>query len=263
MNLDQLKKCVGFRVRLEPLVVRLDSRGRELPSRDEVWIIQAVSETEVRLDEETMLPLTTKLGKDYIHHFTSDPNRSVAGGVQYGFLTLSMQMFIQNDKVTYRPCPRPGQRTDPPRNPIAERQVDFNYPSTSGIDARLAAAGYRTRWARRSRVAQLELEGWEVVVENDAHGMPTSFYIRDNPEDSVYIKTREPDLQKLAESPFWRGQAGLESCTVSSDRRGLVFKFADPTSLVAFQMRMKGRTQGIRYERAPGSLDTLLGFVNR
>jgi hypothetical protein len=40
----------------------LDARGRELPTRNEDWIIYNVTDTEVRLDEATILPLTTTLG---------------------------------------------------------------------------------------------------------------------------------------------------------------------------------------------------------
>jgi len=53
----------------------------------------------------------------------------------------------------------------------------------------------------------------------------------------------------------------LVSCTVGSERRTLVFRFTDPTSLVGFQLRMRGRTPGIRYEVVPGRVDTLVGVV--
>jgi hypothetical protein len=260
MNLDQLKKNVGFRVQLEPPAIHLDPIGRELPGRNEDWIIQRVTETDVRIDEATMLPLTTTIGKDSVHHFTSNPSRSVAGGLQYGFLSLTMQMFIQEDRITYRPCTRPGEHVPPLPAPIVEKRVDFNYPVASGVQKKLEAAGYRVAWASDSRLASLELQGWEVVVEKDRHGMPTSFHLRDRPENQTYVKTRERDLQALANNPVWRAQPGLVSCTVDSDGRALVFRFSDPMQAVAFQMRIARGPGGLRCQFAPGRVDTVLGY---
>ena len=39
--------------------------------------------------------------------------------------------------------------------------------------------------------SSLELEGWEVVVEPDRHGMPTRYHVVTRPENLVYMKTRE------------------------------------------------------------------------
>jgi hypothetical protein len=263
MNLEQLKKNIGYRVQLQPPAIHLDARGRELPTRNEDWIIQSVSDTEVRLDEADMLPLTTKLGRDYVHHFMSNPSRSLPGGVQHGFLVLLAQMFIQNDRITYQPCSTPGTRVSPPPVRLEEMAVDFNYPKASGIQDRLEMAGCRTAWVRASRLPALELEGWEAVIENDRHAMPTSFVIRGrgSQEDQVYVKTRKPDLQTLASHPFFRSQAGLISCTVSREPHALVFRFDNPVNAVAFQMRMRGRTPGIRYQPMPGRVDTVMGFV--
>jgi hypothetical protein len=261
MNLEQLKKNIGYRVQLEPPAIRIDARGRELPTRNEDWIIRDVNDTEIRLDEADMLPLTTTLGKDYVHHFMSNPSRTVSGGVRYGFLTLLAQMFIQNDQITYRPCSRPGERVPPAPVRVAQMAVDSSYPKTSGIQDRLEIAGYRTAWVRESHVPRLELEGWEVVIENDRHGMPTRFIIRNSQENQVYVKTRKPDLQTLANHPFFKTQAGLISCTVSREPHALVFRFDNPVNAVAFQMRMRGRTPGIHYQPMPGRVDTVLGFV--
>jgi len=261
MNLDQLKKNVGFRVQLEPPAIHLDAIGRELPGKNEDWIIQSVTDTGVRIDEATILGLTTTIGKDSVHHFTSNPSRSTQGGIQFGFLSLTMQMFIKNDKITYRPCARPGERVPPLPAPIAEMWVDFNYPVISGIQKELETAGYRVAWVGNSRLASLELQGWEVVVAKDRHGMPTSFHLRTNPENQVYLKTREPDLQAVANNPFWRMQPGLLSCDVNADARALEFRFSDPTSAMAFQMRMARSQNGIRCQFAPGRVDTVLGRV--
>lgn len=258
MNLEQLKKNVGFRVQLEPPAIHLDALGRELAGNNEDWIIASVTDSGVRLDESVALGLTTTIGKDAVHHFTSNPSRSIPGGIQYGFLSLTVQMFIQQDRITYRPCSRPGERVPPLPAPIAEKLVDFNYPKASGIQDRLEAAGYRVAWVRGSRLASLELQGWEVVAEKDAHGMPTSFHLRDRPENQVFVKKREPDLQTLANSPYWRTRPGFISCSVDVNARALVLRFADPTSAAAFLVRAP---TGIRCQLAPGRLDTVLGHL--
>ena len=260
MNLDLLKKNIGIRVQLEPPAIRLDKIGRELPGRNTDWIVQNVTDTEVRIDTAEMLGLTTPLGKDHIHHFTSNPSRSVAGGLQYGFLSLHVQLFIQNDRITYRPCSRPGERVAPLPAPIEKRWVQLGYPVKSGIQQKLEASGYRASWCRESRLADLELEGWEVVVVNDPHGMLTSFHLRDISENQIYVKRRETDLQAFARHPHWKTQTGLVACDASADGQALVFRFSDPTSAVAFLMRMQRGQSGIRCTIAPGRVDTVIGY---
>jgi hypothetical protein len=262
MNLAQLKKNVGWRVQLEPPAIHLDGIGRELPSRNEDWIIQNVTEAEVRIDEATALPLTTTLGSDSVHHFTSNPARSAGGGIQYGFLVLAVQMYIQNDKISFRPCARPGERVPPLPVQIAQKWVDFTYPVASGIQERLEGSGWRVAWLPESRLPTLELDGWEVIVEKDRHGMPTSFHLRDPRENQVYAKTRERDLEALAHSPYFRNQPGFVSCSISADRRALVFRFDGPVNAVAFQMRMSRGPSGIRCEMMPGRVDTVLGYLS-
>lgn len=261
MNLDQLKKNVGYRVQLDPPAIHLDDMGRELPLKNEDWIVESVTDAELRISEATVMGLATKLGKDSVHHFTSDASRSIAGGIQYGFLTLTLQLYIQNGTITYRPC-RPGERVPPPPITHAQKWVDFKYPKDSGLQDRLEMAGYRVAWSRDSRLARLvELEGWEIVVEKDGQGMPTSFHLRDNPENQVFIKSREPDLKALAKNPFWRTQPGLMSCTVDTSINALVFRFTDPVSAATFLMRMERGKSSVRCVPAPGRVDTVLGYL--
>jgi len=190
MNLEQLKKNAGSRVQIEPPAIHLDSQGRELPGRNEDWIIARVTDSELQLNEAVELGLSTTIGRDAVHHFTSNPSRSVPGGVQYGFLNLMVQMFIQNDRITYRPCSRPGERVPPMPSPIVEKWVTFNFPAESGLQRKLEQTGFRVAWAMISRLPLLELQGWEIVVEPDRHGMPTSFHLRDSPENQVFVKHR-------------------------------------------------------------------------
>jgi hypothetical protein len=190
MNLEQLKRNIGWRVQLEPPAIHLDALGRELPVRNEDWIIEGVTDTEVRLDEATMLGLTTRIGKDSVHHFSHNAARTVPGGTQYGFLTLGLQMFIQRDVISYRPC-RPGERVAPPPAPIAEKSVDFNYPVASGLQQRLEAAGYQTAWGAEARLSTLvDLEGWEVVRERDRNGVQHSFRHKGRDGDLIYVTRR-------------------------------------------------------------------------
>ncbi len=56
-NLDRLKGNVGWRVQLAPQAIHLDAFGRELPGKNEDWIIGSVTDDEVRLDEAVMLGL--------------------------------------------------------------------------------------------------------------------------------------------------------------------------------------------------------------
>jgi len=111
---DQLRKNQGWRVKIAPAAIHLDATGRELPTRNEDWIIVQVTGNEVRLDEASTMGLTTKLGIDAIASFTSDPSRSTPGGLQYGLLLLKVQMYIQAGRITFGPCIRPGERVPPP-----------------------------------------------------------------------------------------------------------------------------------------------------
>jgi hypothetical protein len=43
MNLEHLKKDVGYRVKLVPPAYHLDAAGEPLPVQDEDWIIMAVT----------------------------------------------------------------------------------------------------------------------------------------------------------------------------------------------------------------------------
>jgi hypothetical protein len=190
MNLEQLKKLIGSRIQLAPRVIHLDALGRELPPRDVIWILSDVSDKEVSIDEATELTLRTSFGRDIVHHFDTNRSKSIPGGMQFGFLILTQQMYIREHKITWQPCSRPGERVPPPPAPIAELWVDFHYPVTSGIHAKLEALGYRLGWVPLSRLPGLEFEGWERVVEADPHGMPTSFYLRRRPENEVLAKKR-------------------------------------------------------------------------
>ena len=260
MKLDQLKKNEGWRVKITPPAIRLDAIGRELPSRNEDWMITRVMNDHVQISEATVMGLTTKLGTDAIASFTSDPSRSVAGSLQYGLLLLKVRMYIQGINITVVSCPQPGQRVPPPAVRIADQQVDLDYPAASGLQRRLEGDGYRTSWVAASRLASLELEGWEVVAEPDRYGMPTRYHVATRPENLVYVKTREPDLEALA--TYYRPQPGIVSITPDRVQRALVFKFDGPQSAFAFFFRMGREQDGpLRCAIAPGRVDTVIGTL--
>lgn len=108
MKLEYLKKSIGHHLNLHPIAVRLDEHGNELESYDDDWIIREAASTGVRLDNIST-GHTKVLGPDHIHHYTTNPGRT-APGITYGFLTLTVQLFLQGRQVLLRPTASPGER---------------------------------------------------------------------------------------------------------------------------------------------------------
>lgn len=113
MNIDQLKKDIGYRVKIVPPAYHLDAAGDALPFQDEDWIIMAVTDgyVEINTDEGRFY----RLGKDHVRSFASDPHRSV-DGVNRGFLQLNTQLYITDTEVTAVPNHQPGAAVPPPLN---------------------------------------------------------------------------------------------------------------------------------------------------
>ncbi len=184
-----MKKNVGCRVQLVPMACRLDENGHELPPINDDWIINEVSTDAVRI-WNTGTDHTITLGKDHVHHFTTDPGRSQAG-IRYGFLTLNVQVFLQGRKGWVRPNAQPGEPVRPQPAQVGEKWVDFRYPSDSRLQHKLEAAGYRVAWCLDTELSRkIDLEGWEIVVEPDAQGVLTRFRLKDRPADQTLIKRR-------------------------------------------------------------------------
>jgi hypothetical protein len=118
MNLEQLKKNVGQRVRIRPMARRFDENGRELEQLDDEWVVSAVTDAGVTLSNERTghQPI---LGRDHIYSYASDGER---GGIKRGFLTLHVQLFLRAFLAEKEPTPRPGEAalTVPPtmRRPL-------------------------------------------------------------------------------------------------------------------------------------------------
>lgn len=187
MNWEQMKKNVGCRVQLVPIACHLDENSRELPQIDDDWIIEEVSAAGVRISSNSCGHVTT-LGKDHIHHFTSNPDRSRTG-IPHGFLTLNVQVFLQGNRLWVRPSARPGEPVRPQRSEVIEKWVDLMYPSDSGLQQKLEAAGYRVAWCLDTKLSRkIDLDGWEVIVEPSEQGVLTKFRLKDRPADQTLIK---------------------------------------------------------------------------
>jgi hypothetical protein len=189
MQWEQLKKTIGFKVQLIPVACCLDKSGNELPATDDDWRITRVSNEGVDISNERTLHETI-LGPDHIHHFTSNPGRS-RSEVKFGFLTLNVQVFLQETRLWVRPNGRPGEPVKPPAQEVINKWVDVAYPYMSGIQTRLESSGYRVGWCRDADLPRkVDLEGWEIVVEPDSNGRPTAFHLRDLPTDQTLVKKR-------------------------------------------------------------------------
>jgi len=173
MNWDQMKKNVHARVQLKPAPHRLDDYGRKLPPLADDWIVEEVSADGVRI-KNLRTDRTTTLGKDHIYDYVSNPDQSHRG-VKHGFLTLKVQIFLKPKGLSIIPTARPGEPVEPPAVEIREQWVSEDYPSRSGLKARLEAAGYSVTWAWDTKLGDLALKGWEIVIEPDAQGVLTKF----------------------------------------------------------------------------------------
>lgn len=191
MNYDQFKNNVGYRIQLQPAAIWLDEDGFERPALENDWIIESVTPEAARLTMVGSLYFHP-LGLDHIKDFKTDPSRSRRGGIRYGFLTLTVQIYIQGIRVFWRPTLRPGERLPPPSPKVIEMIVDFNFPSDSGIQANLDAMGFDVSWALESRLARLtQIGGWQVVLEQGEDGALYRFRVRDRKgDDQILIKRR-------------------------------------------------------------------------
>lgn len=189
MNLRELKKNSGVRVQLQPTAIRLDENGLELPTIDDDWTIVAVGENTINLSNIRSSHIAT-LGNDHVHHYTTNPGRSQSE-MKFGFLTLHVQIYLQRENLWIRPTLRPGERLAPPMVTVAERVVDFSYPTDSGLQQRLEAEGYKLSWCLESRLTRAtELNGYMVVIDKDGDGNLLSYRCKDPRDDQILVKKR-------------------------------------------------------------------------
>ena len=101
MNWKKLSECVGWRMRLRPIPLRLD--GLEaLLKKDDIWIV-------LRVEKQKSVELSNirtghiaRLGNDHIHHYTSD-TMSETNGLNHGFLELNIQLIIRGLNLEFEP----------------------------------------------------------------------------------------------------------------------------------------------------------------
>jgi hypothetical protein len=122
MNLEQLKRNVGYRVKLVPPASHLDAAGDELPTKDEDWSIVTVTEEFTEIVAET--GHSYRLGKDQIRNFTTDPQRSF-DNIKRGFLTLHVQLFVEEERVRAIPNHQPGAPVSTPVNRALRARAFF------------------------------------------------------------------------------------------------------------------------------------------
>jgi hypothetical protein len=92
VNKDQLKKNIGYHVRLRPKARHSDG----LSQRDDDWLIQSADNAGLQIkhigsDQQTLLPY------DHIREFLTDPNRNF-GGIKHGFLRLKVQLTLTGNQ---------------------------------------------------------------------------------------------------------------------------------------------------------------------
>ena len=107
MNLELLRKNLGWHVTLDPVAVRLDERDNELQDIDFDWAISELMPRGIRISNISTGHFA-ELRTDHIHHFTSNSARR-GPAIGYGFLTLNVQLFLRGIEVLMRPT-KPGER---------------------------------------------------------------------------------------------------------------------------------------------------------
>lgn len=184
MNKDMMKKNVFAHVQLQPAACHLDHNGFEVKPTvaDDWWLVEDVTDDGVKISDPRTGHVRL-LGYDHIQKFTSD---GVKNGSKRGFLTLLVQIYVQGNDVRILPT-RPGEPLPPKRPTVVDKLVEFNYPTASGIQQRLAVQGYSVSWCRPERVSSIELEGGQVVIEPDTAGSFSTFRLRDG---MVLVKRR-------------------------------------------------------------------------
>ncbi|HTV29449.1 MAG TPA: hypothetical protein VMF32_16865 [Xanthobacteraceae bacterium] len=188
MNLARLKKNVGWWMEIVPPACHLDNQNNALPDKNEDWRVEEVTEDVMRLRSQSGYQL--KLGTDHIYNFVTNPQRASIGS-NFGFLTLHVQVVVQGSCVSVKPNARPGERVSPNPVIVEDKIVSFSYPTDSGIQQRLEAAGYKLVWSLESQLAsRVDLHGWEIVIEPDAKGKLCRFRCKDARDDQILLKKR-------------------------------------------------------------------------
>lgn len=102
MNRAQLKKTVGYHVRLRPIANRHDGT-QQLARIDDDWTVSQIDERAVKLNNNRTNHVVA-LGLDQTYNYSSDIGR----GPRHGFLMLRVQLSLRGDHVEVEPL-APGK----------------------------------------------------------------------------------------------------------------------------------------------------------
>jgi hypothetical protein len=191
LNWSKIVGNVGSHVEIQPAACFLDAKGHALPHVSDDWLITEADDARLKI-QNVRTGHETVLAKDHIHHYTSNPHR-VTNGWEHAFLTLLVQLYIQNDQITIKPCLRPGERLAPPPVPeVVDEWVDLMYP-TFNVAQKLGIDPNTLAWVRESRVATLAASGVaEVMLVPETSGKLKRYRVRDYPEPQILIRRLPP-----------------------------------------------------------------------
>ena len=190
MNWNKIVASVGSHVELQPSACSLDARGNALLDVSDDWLITEAREDRLKI-KNVRTGHETVLAKDHIHHYTSNPHR-VTAGHEHGFLTLLVQLYIQNDRITIKPCLRPGERLPPPPTfEVVDECVDLMYP-VSKVAQRLGIDPNTLAWARESTVATSTAKGTAEVIFMPESGKLKRFRVQTSPESLILVRRLPP-----------------------------------------------------------------------
>jgi hypothetical protein len=191
LNWSKIINNVGSHVELQPAACIVDAKGNVLPDVSDDWIITEADDDRIKI-KNVRLGHETVLAKDHIHHYTSNPHR-VTSGQEHGFFTLLVQLYIQNDRVTIKPCLRPGERLVPPPVPdVVDEWVDLMFPLFD-LAQKLGIDHSSLAWARESTVATSTATGTaEVVLSPETSGKLKRFRVRTTPESLMLVRRLPP-----------------------------------------------------------------------
>lgn len=95
------KADFGTHLSVYPVPHRLDYLGRPLPQRSDDWMVSEVTDDSFQITN-TATGIVRLLPKSCVRTFYRDPNRW--GGVNHGFVDLSLQIVIQGANAWERPA---------------------------------------------------------------------------------------------------------------------------------------------------------------
>jgi hypothetical protein len=122
MNFEQLRKNIGYLVKLVPPAYHLDAAGESLPIENEDWTIEEVTRDCVKIQSAS--GHSYRLGLDHIRNFATDPDRST-DGLNHAFLQLHVQLHITGLDVTAIPNHQPGAAVPPSANLAFKARATF------------------------------------------------------------------------------------------------------------------------------------------